>query len=55
MNQLNLLPEVLASLALLFGTVCIGGLSIYPPSLSENYIFRHDFSPFPSSVTLKTE
>lgn len=26
-----------------------------PPSLSENLIFRHKFSPFPSSVTLKTE
>ena len=24
-------------------------------SLSENLIFRHKFSPFPSSVTLKTE
>lgn len=28
---------------------------IRPPSLSENLIFRHKFSPFPSSVTLKTE
>ena len=28
----------------------------YPShSLSENLIFRHKFSPFPSSVTLKTE
>ena len=26
-----------------------------PPSLSENLIFMHKFSPFPSSVTLKTE
>lgn len=26
-----------------------------PHSLSENLIFRHKFSPFPSSVTLKTE
>lgn len=39
MNQLNLLPEVLASLALLFGTVCIGGLSIYPPPACPKTIF----------------
>lgn len=26
-----------------------------PHSLSENLIFMHKFSPFPSSVTLKTE
>ena len=30
-------------------------LFIPPLSLSENLIFRHKFSPFPSSVTLKTE
>ena len=28
---------------------------VSPLSLSENLIFRHKFSPFPSSVTLKTE
>ena len=27
----------------------------HPPSLSENLIIRHKFSPFLSSVTLKTE
>lgn len=57
-NPKTWLPGMILGISLLSAvpvSASITNSSSTPPRPSENLIFRHKFSPFLSSVTLKTE